>query len=319
MVIKAYRADWDGTLQPYALYVPRDYKPGRAGGLAADRRAARRVLRPPPQPAARVRPGQPPRRKRRRGVTQRADAARPGGAGRVAVRARRAHGLRRAGGRRRDARARGRAARLRHRPGSHQHHGAVDGRRRRLAAGPAPPRAVRGDRARVRGRRPDALDPAAGRRLLRHRGAGGGVAAGAGRQGGRARGVHLSRRQGHDRAGGAVAADGRALPGARLAGQERPLHRIPERRSRRLGARLQGRGAAADAGRHQTQQGRAQRPPSPPAPGVSSRGCSARASRASSRTSTSTTARARRSVVAAARALATALADWGPMVGARFT
>ncbi len=32
MMVKAYRADWDGTLQPYALYVPRDYKPGRPGG-----------------------------------------------------------------------------------------------------------------------------------------------------------------------------------------------------------------------------------------------------------------------------------------------
>jgi poly(3-hydroxybutyrate) depolymerase len=28
VIVKAYRADWDGTLQPYALYVPRDYKPG---------------------------------------------------------------------------------------------------------------------------------------------------------------------------------------------------------------------------------------------------------------------------------------------------
>ncbi len=35
MVIKAYRADWDGTLQPYALYVPRTYKPG--GGRRAGR------------------------------------------------------------------------------------------------------------------------------------------------------------------------------------------------------------------------------------------------------------------------------------------
>ena len=26
-MVKAYRADWDGTLQPYALYVPRDYDP----------------------------------------------------------------------------------------------------------------------------------------------------------------------------------------------------------------------------------------------------------------------------------------------------
>jgi len=32
MLVKAYRAEWDGTLQPYALYVPRDYKPGRPGG-----------------------------------------------------------------------------------------------------------------------------------------------------------------------------------------------------------------------------------------------------------------------------------------------
>jgi poly(3-hydroxybutyrate) depolymerase len=32
MIVKAYRAEWDGTLQPYALSVPRDYKPGRPGG-----------------------------------------------------------------------------------------------------------------------------------------------------------------------------------------------------------------------------------------------------------------------------------------------
>jgi predicted esterase len=32
MLVKAYRAEWDGTLQPYALSVPRDYKPGKAGG-----------------------------------------------------------------------------------------------------------------------------------------------------------------------------------------------------------------------------------------------------------------------------------------------
>jgi poly(3-hydroxybutyrate) depolymerase len=32
MIVKAYRADWDGTLQPYALYVPPGYKPGRPGG-----------------------------------------------------------------------------------------------------------------------------------------------------------------------------------------------------------------------------------------------------------------------------------------------
>jgi pimeloyl-ACP methyl ester carboxylesterase len=29
MMVKAYRADWDDTLQPYALYVPPDYKPGK--------------------------------------------------------------------------------------------------------------------------------------------------------------------------------------------------------------------------------------------------------------------------------------------------
>ena len=29
MMVKAYRADWDATLQPYALYVPPAYKPGR--------------------------------------------------------------------------------------------------------------------------------------------------------------------------------------------------------------------------------------------------------------------------------------------------
>ena len=52
--------DWDGTLQPYALYVPRGDAAG--GGLAAGGRAARRLLRPPPEPAPRVRPRQPPRR-----------------------------------------------------------------------------------------------------------------------------------------------------------------------------------------------------------------------------------------------------------------
>ena len=31
MIVKAYRADWDGTLQPYALYVPPRYKPGKPG------------------------------------------------------------------------------------------------------------------------------------------------------------------------------------------------------------------------------------------------------------------------------------------------
>jgi dienelactone hydrolase len=32
-LVKAYRADWDGTLQPYALYVPRDYDARRAWPL----------------------------------------------------------------------------------------------------------------------------------------------------------------------------------------------------------------------------------------------------------------------------------------------
>jgi predicted esterase len=31
MLVKAYRADWDGTLQPYALYVPSKYQPGKPG------------------------------------------------------------------------------------------------------------------------------------------------------------------------------------------------------------------------------------------------------------------------------------------------
>ena len=67
-MVKAYRAEWDGTLQPYALYVPRDYRPGKAGGwplvvalhgafsdhrhnlrrvLGVDNRAGRRTRRPP--------------------------------------------------------------------------------------------------------------------------------------------------------------------------------------------------------------------------------------------------------------------------------
>jgi acetyl esterase/lipase len=33
VMVKAYRADWDGTLQPYALYVPRDYDARRAWPL----------------------------------------------------------------------------------------------------------------------------------------------------------------------------------------------------------------------------------------------------------------------------------------------
>jgi acetyl esterase/lipase len=32
-MVKAYRAGWDGTLQPYALYVPRDYEAGKAWPL----------------------------------------------------------------------------------------------------------------------------------------------------------------------------------------------------------------------------------------------------------------------------------------------
>ena len=49
------------------------------------------------------------------------------------------------------------------------------------------------------------------------------------------------------------------------------------------------------------------------------RACSARASRGSGRTSTSTARTARPTRSRPARALANALADWGPMVGARFT
>lgn len=32
MLVKAYRSEWDGTLQPYALYVPPDYRPDQKGG-----------------------------------------------------------------------------------------------------------------------------------------------------------------------------------------------------------------------------------------------------------------------------------------------
>jgi dienelactone hydrolase len=35
MLVKAYRADWDGTLQPYALSVPANYQPGQPGKKAA--------------------------------------------------------------------------------------------------------------------------------------------------------------------------------------------------------------------------------------------------------------------------------------------
>jgi predicted esterase len=51
-LVKAYRADWDGTLQPYALYVPRSYDPRRAwplvvalhGSLSDHRQNLRRVF-----------------------------------------------------------------------------------------------------------------------------------------------------------------------------------------------------------------------------------------------------------------------------------
>jgi poly(3-hydroxybutyrate) depolymerase len=52
MLVKAYRADWDGTLQPYALDVPRDYDARRAwplvvvlhGAFSDHRHNLRRVL-----------------------------------------------------------------------------------------------------------------------------------------------------------------------------------------------------------------------------------------------------------------------------------
>jgi predicted esterase len=51
-MVKAYRADWDGTLQPYALYVPRDYDPRKPwplvvalhGALSDHRHNLRRVF-----------------------------------------------------------------------------------------------------------------------------------------------------------------------------------------------------------------------------------------------------------------------------------
>ena len=105
MIVKAYRADWDGTLQPYALYVPRDYKPGRPGGwplivalhgaFSDHRHNLRRVF------------GLDNRPRENDAEASRNELPLPDvpGAGRVAVRARRADGLRRPGRRRRHARA----------------------------------------------------------------------------------------------------------------------------------------------------------------------------------------------------------------------
>ena len=73
-MVKAYRAGWDGTLQPYALYVPRGAARRRRGwplivalhGAFSDHRHNLR----------RVFGRQPPGRDRRRGLAQRAPAAR---------------------------------------------------------------------------------------------------------------------------------------------------------------------------------------------------------------------------------------------------
>ena len=291
-LVKAYRADWDGTLQPYALYVPRGYdgqNKKQLGFLAAHRRAARRVLRPQAQPAAGVRARQPAGRDRRRGLAQPAPAPRRPGVRRLAARPRRADGLRRPRRRRRHARDRRRAPRLQDRSRAHHAHRPLDGGRRDLGDWPAPPRAVRRAGAGLRRRRLPPHGPTGRRRALRSGAARRAVAARHRRERRAPAGLHLPRRQGSDRPGRGLAPDGRALQGARLAGQERPLHRVSGRRAFGLDSRLQGRRAAEDAGRDQTRSGRAQDAAlAAAARARRSRASPARASPASTRTSTST-------------------------------
>ena len=258
MMVKAYRAEWDGTLQPYALYVPRDYKPGRPGGwplivalhgaLSDHRHNLRRVFgldnRPrendaeasrnelplPDVPALVVSPFG-------RGELMGYDGLGGDDVMRVIADVRRAYdvdperisltGLSMGGG------------------GTWQ----IGLRHPELFAALAPVCAVADYRRMVTPADAalydlDALDRESPRRARRERRA--------------HAGLHLPRRQGSDRAGRRLAQDGRALQGARLAGQERPLHRVPGRRPQRLDPRLQGRGAAAHARRDQARSGGAE-------------------------------------------------------------
>ena len=198
MMVKAYRADWDGTLQPYALYVPRDYKPGRPGGWPLivalhgaysdhrhnlrrvfgldnrprenDAEASRNELPLPDVPALVVSPFG-------RGELMGYDGL--GGDDVMRVH-------------------RGRAARLRRRSRPDLADRAVDGGRRHVADRPPPPGAVRGAGARVRGRRLPPDGPARRMRALYDLDALDRRVAGRARRQRRAHaGVHLSRRQGH--------------------------------------------------------------------------------------------------------------------------
>ena len=108
--------------------------------------------------------------------------------------------------------------------------------------------------------------------------------------------------------------------GARLAGQERPLHRVPGRQPRRLGPGLQGRRAPADAGRHQARSGgAARRRCRPRRPARRSRACAGKSVPRQHPHLYVYGTNGPPDAVAAARALADALADWGPMVAAKFT
>ena len=184
---------------------------------------------------------------------------------------------------------------------------------------PAPPRAVRGAGAGLRAsptsRGWSRPADAALYDLPRARGA---VAAGPRRERGAPAGLHLPRRQGSDRPRRGLAQDGGALRGARLAGEERPLHRVPGRRPRRLGPGLQGRRSSCGRWRPSSAiRRRPRRRSRRRRRARRSRACSARASRASTRTSTSTARTARPTRWPPRARWPTALADWGPMVAAQ--
>ena len=319
MIVKAYRAEWDGTLQPYALYVPRDYKPGRPGGWPLvvalhgaysdhrhnlrrvfgldnrprenDAEASRNELPLPDVPALVVSPFG-------RGELMGYDGLGGDDVMRVIADVRRAYDVDR---------------------GPHLAHRSVDGGRRHLADRAPAPGAVRGAGAGVRGRRLPPDDPGRGRRALRPDALDRAIAGRARRQRRAHAGVHLSRRQGHDRAGRRFAQDGRALPRARLLGKnvrytEYPdvAHNawIPAYKDAALLRTLAAikRDPAAPEGRRCRR-----RPACTAVPGLFGKSVP----RQQPHIYVYGTHGAP-DAVAAGRALATALADWGPMVGARF-
>ena len=265
MIVKAYRADWDGTLQPYALYVPRDYKPGRPGGWPLivalhgafsdhrhnlrrvfgldnrprenDAEASRNELPLPDVPALVVSPFG-------RGELMGYDGLGGDDVMRVIADVRRAYdvdperisltGLSMGGG------------------GTWQ----IGLRHPELFAALAPVCAVADYRRMVQP--PDApfydLD-ALDRRV-------------AGRRWPATPRACRCSSFTAPRTRPCPSRDSRKMVerfrAARLAGQERPLHRVPGRRAQRLDPRVQGRGAAAHAGGDQARSGRARAPPPPP-------------------------------------------------------